>query len=63
MYKLICQKTAHFLSALMAMLSSFFQVFVVRGMYNFDKNPTRQARVFHSIENSVFLCFFILSPF
>ena len=35
MYKLICQKPAHFLSAQMALLSSFLEVFIVLGMYNF----------------------------
>ena len=36
MYRLICQKAAHFLSAQMALLSSFFQMFKVLGMYNFS---------------------------
>ena len=36
MYKLICQKPAHFLLAQMTVLSSFFQVFIVLGMYNFE---------------------------
>ena len=35
MYKLICQKPAHFSTAQMALLSSFFQGFIVHGMYNF----------------------------
>ena len=35
MYMLICQKPAHFLSAQMALVSSFFQMFIVLGMYNF----------------------------
>ena len=36
MYKLICQKPAHFWTAQMAVLSSFFQGFIVLlGMYNF----------------------------
>ena len=37
MYRLICQKPAHFLSAQMALVSIFFQMFIVLGMYNFDK--------------------------
>ena len=36
MYRLICQKPAHFLSAQMASVVSFFQMFIVLGMYNFD---------------------------
>ena len=36
MYRLICQKPAHFLSAQMALVSTFFQMFIVLGMYNFD---------------------------
>ena len=35
MYSLICQKPAHFLSAQMALVSNFFQMFIVHGMYNF----------------------------
>ena len=47
MYRLICQKQAHFLSAQMALLSAFFQMFIVLGMYNFgchlehDQNKAR----------------------
>jgi glutathione S-transferase len=37
MYRLICQKPAHFLSAQMALVSTFFQMFIVLGMYNFEK--------------------------
>ena len=37
MYRLFCQKLAHFLSAQMALVSTFFQMFIVLGMYNFDK--------------------------
>ena len=36
MYKLIFQKAAHFLSAQMAELSTFLQIFIVLGIYNFD---------------------------
>ena len=35
MYRLIGQKPAHFLSAQMALVSTFFQKFIVLGMYNF----------------------------
>ena len=33
MYRLICQKPAHFLSAKMALVGTFFQMFIVLGMY------------------------------
>ena len=35
MYRLICQKPVHFLSAQMAFVSTFFQMFIVLGMYYF----------------------------
>ena len=35
MYRLIYQKPAHFLSVQMALVSTFFQMFIVLGMYNF----------------------------
>ena len=35
MYRLSCQKPVHFLSAQMALVSTFFQTFIVIGMYNF----------------------------
>ena len=41
MYRLICQKPAHFLSAQMALVSTFFQMFIL-GMYNFD-NSTKMS--------------------
>ena len=34
-HRVIYQKTAHFLSAHMALVSTFFQMFIVLGMYNF----------------------------
>ena len=34
-YKQVCQKPAHFLSAQMAILSSSFSVLIVLGIYNF----------------------------
>ena len=36
MYRLICQKPAQFLSAKMALVSTFLQMFIVLGIYNFD---------------------------
>ena len=36
MYRLIWQKPAHFLSAQMALVSTFFQRIIVLGMYNFE---------------------------
>ena len=38
MYRLICQKPAHFLYAQMALVSTFFQMCKVLEMYNFDVN-------------------------
>ena len=35
MFWLICQKPAHFLSTQMALVSTFFQMFKLLGMYNF----------------------------
>ena len=35
MYRLIYQKTAHFLSVHMSLVRTFFQMFIVFGMYNF----------------------------
>ena len=35
MYRLICQRPANFSSAQMALVSTFFQMFIVLGMYNF----------------------------
>ena len=40
MYKLICQKTAQFLSAQMDWLTTFFQMFIVFGMYHFEARQT-----------------------
>ena len=34
MYRLICEKPADFLSAEMALVSTFFQMFLELGMYN-----------------------------
>ena len=36
MHSLICQKPAHFLSAQMALTSTFIQMFIVLGMSNFS---------------------------
>ena len=48
MYRLICQKPAHFLSAQMALVSTFFQMFIVLGMYNFvcRRYPTEEIEKF-----------------
>ena len=45
MYRLICQKPAHFLSAQMPLVSTFFQMFIVLGMYNFEQNFTLNSIV------------------
>ena len=45
MYMLIWQKPAHFLSAQMALVSTFFQMIIVLGMYNFDGCANIIARI------------------
>ena len=49
MYKLICQKQAHFLSAQMDMLDCFLQIFRVLGMYNFE---AKASELIFPLENS-----------
>ena len=34
--RLICRKPTHLLFAQMALVSTFYQIFIVLGMYNFD---------------------------
>ena len=49
MYRLICQKPAHFLSAQMALARTFFQMFIVLGMCNFApllKQGASKVRLF-----------------
>ena len=38
MYRLICQKPANALFAQTALVSTFFQIFIVLGMYNFGQD-------------------------
>ena len=51
-HRLIYQKPAHFLSAQMALVSTFFQMFIVHGMCNFGSKisshcfPTFKSRPF-----------------
>ena len=52
MYRLICQKPAYSLSAQMALVSTFFQMFLVLGMYNFGLNLTFLSAVAWEIQNS-----------
>ena len=52
MYRLICQKPAHFLSAQKALGSTFFQMFIVLGnwnVYNFDKKKKNRGLVLKDI--------------
>ena len=44
MYRLICQKQVHFLSTQMALVSTFFQMFIVLGMYNFEQ-PASEGKL------------------
>ena len=48
MYWLICRKPAHFLPAQMALVSTFFQMFIVLGMYNFAMSQ-KQLNTMRSI--------------
>ena len=44
MYRLICQKPAHFLSAQIVLVSAFFfQMFIALGMYNFECTHRRKC--------------------
>ena len=45
MYRLIYHKPAHFLSAQMAFVSTFFQMFMVLGVYNFGLGFELGARM------------------
>ena len=57
MYKLICQKTAQFLFAQMAVLSSFdLQMFIVLGMYNFAAKLSlkRWQDIYFTVVNCLF---------
>ena len=46
--EIVYQKPAHFLSVQMALLSTFFQMFMVHGMYNFGcrRYPTEEIEKF-----------------
>ena len=56
MYMLIWQKPAHFLSAQMALVSTFFQMIIVLGMYNFACYST------FYIKGCLVGIFFVLNP-
>ena len=43
MYMLNCQKPADFLPAQMAVLSTFLQVFIVLGIYNFGRRKAAHS--------------------
>ena len=49
-YRVFCQKPAHYLSPIMALVSTFLQMFIVLGMYNFG--------IFFKIINANLLCSF-----
>ena len=51
MYRQICQKSADFLSAQKAFVSTFFQMFIVLVMYNFCVKP--ELAMFHNISKIV----------
>ena len=62
-YKLNCQKPAHFLSAEMALMSTFFQVFLVLEMYDFDSH--HKSSVCRSLDPklTIYLHMFLLLLF
>ena len=57
MYRLIYQKPAHFLSTQMALLSPFFQMFIVLGMYNFAPYLTLTLRIWQALKGNLFVWF------
>ena len=60
MYRLICKKPAHFLSAKMALVSTFFQMLIVLGMYNFGAHIKMMARtIYNYSENGFFAHYFL----
>ena len=66
MYRLICQKPAHFLSAQMALVSTFFQMFIVLGMYNFGLSVKlrQNSSIFSQVPKiPKFITFSLLWPF
>ena len=57
--KVICtcyQKPAHFLSAQKALVSTFFQMFIVLGIYNFDSTKKKWEFLLWPASESRFLC-------
>ena len=48
-------KPVHFLSAQMALVSTFFQMFIVLGMYNFDSSPNVLSAYLYICISSVLL--------
>ena len=58
MYRLICQKPAHFLSAQLALVSTFFQMFIVLGMYNIDMYLGTEVRGDFNMEPDIFRMLF-----
>ena len=55
MYRLICQKPAHFLSAQMALVSTFSQMFIILGMYNFELLARSSKKIQEAFESETLL--------
>ena len=58
MYRLICQKPPHFLSAQMALVSTFLKMFIVLGMYNFVVTVEFKTKLYHNFLSFMILWFF-----
>ena len=61
MYKLVCQKSAHLSFAPTAVLTSFLQMLIILGMYNFEKSKddvkidAKKPRTFLSKNVDIFI--------
>ena len=66
MEKEICLKPAHFLSAQMALVSTFFQMFIALGMYNFevilDKENSNNIFFLEMSKDQCYSVFFLPIP-
>ena len=65
MYRLICRTPANFLSAQTALVCTFFQMFIVLGMYNFVfvVNDAIRSSFFCSVQLIILLTSFILADY
>ena len=54
-YRLICKKPTHFLTAQMALVSTIFQMFIVLGMYKFGLHLKEVVQLI-DIQFGMYLC-------